>query len=80
MSRRPNHRGGYLGRDERPKRYHLSKLFCLVAASRDLAAGMRPASARGGFYEISPALVLRWKATLGDALPYLEDDEGRVKF
>lgn len=75
--RAPSHRGKYLGRDERQRHYHLNKLFCQLAASRDLAAAMRPAGV--GIYRISPGLVLRFRTTLGEALPYLDDDEGRVR-
>ena len=74
---RPNHRGKYGGRDDRSRYYHLNKLFSVVATSRDLADGMAPVGS--GLYRISPGLVLRWKTAVGEAMPYLNDDEGRVR-
>lgn len=74
---RPSHRGKYRGLDDRSRYYHLNKLFSVVAQSRDLRDGM--ICAGPGIYRIKPGLVLSWKAALADALPYLDDDEGRVR-
>lgn len=78
MDRRPNHRGQYGGRDDREKAYRLNKLFSVVASARDLLAAMRPQSR--GVYAVEPGVVLRCRTAVDDALPYLSDDEGRVKF
>lgn len=77
MERRPNHRGKYCGKDERSRYYHLNKLFMAVATLRDLLAAMRPQSR--GLYSVEPGVVLRARAAVDDALPYLADDEGRVR-
>ena len=75
--RRPNHRGQYCGRDDTSRQYHLAKLWQHIAASRDLQAAIQPVAL--GVYRIPPALKLRWATTLADVLPYLDDDEGRVR-
>lgn len=77
MSRRPHHRGPYGGKDDRGRVYHLNRLFACVAASRRLALDMQPVGA--GLYRMTPGVVLGWRAALDDAVPYLDDDEGRVR-
>lgn len=77
VQRRPNHRGKYNGMDQRSRYYHLNKLFTSVAATRDLLAAMRPMSP--GIYRIPSGVVLKARAANDDALPYLADDEGRVR-
>ena len=78
MRRRPSHRGQYRGIDDRQQAYHRNKVFTALAAARRLRDDMRPAGV--GLYRISPGVALRFATTLDDALPYLDDEEGMVRF
>lgn len=71
------HRGQYGGRDDAGRQYHLAKLWSQIAASRELCRHMRPMGRE--LWHIPAGLTLRWRDSLDDVLPYLDDDEGRIR-
>lgn len=73
--RNDNKRGPYSGWLQR-KAYHLSKVIGHVWASWRMRRTMR--HIRSGVYEIQPASVAAWTASLEEAFPYAQDDEGDV--
>lgn len=77
MTRRPHHRGQYGGRDDASRHYHASKIWKFIAASRELRRHMIPAGA--GLWRIVPGVTLAWRDRLDDVIPYLDDDEGRIR-
>lgn len=76
-TRRPNHRGQYCGRDDASRQYHLAKLWRQIAASREMCRLMIPLGR--GVWRIPSGITLAWRESLDDVLPYLDDEEGRVR-
>jgi hypothetical protein len=80
MPRKASHRrDNRLGPENRwlqKKAWHIARILRPVAAGHRLMAAAIPVGP--GLYQIPPALVLDFRVTLDDALPYLHDEDGRV--
>jgi len=72
-----HHRLDARGTREQSRAFHLSRIFGGIRAAWNLVSAMQPVGP--GLYRVNPALVLHARDRLEVALPYLSDEEGRVR-
>lgn len=72
-----HHRLDARGTRDQSRAFHLSRIFGGVRAAWNLVSSMRTVGP--GLYRIDPAVVLNARERLEIALPYLSDEEGRVR-